>query len=109
MDEIDWIKQFRKFFKYSCIANIGYAVLILISSVICYIVDKDIGWFTTAFVFLKIAIYISLCLILIYIIAHLIYKLTNVKIDINFSKEYIRELQNYYSPAITSLINDLQI
>lgn len=109
MDEIDWMKQFKRFFKYAIIANIGFATLILISSFICYIVDKDIEWFTTAFVFLKIATSISVFLILVYIVAYLIYKLTYVKIDVNLGQEYIRELHNYYPPAIISLIYDLRI
>lgn len=107
MDEIEWWKIYKKIFKYIFWGGMLYAVYPVISGLIIYIFNHNYLEFINTIKFGLIAglgpiIFFGI----IYLTAWLINKLTNMKIDINFSKEYIRELNNEYPPAIVSLIYD---
>jgi len=111
MDEIDWIKQIKKAFKYFNIAFLAYVMLWLIIILVQFIIYKNINIAALGnfgMMFLVIGISLNLIFILLYNILYYIYKLNYIKIDIGFNKEYLRELYKYYPPAIVSLIYDLK-
>ena len=110
MDEIDWMKQFRKGFKYISIATCGIMLICLVCGLIMYIFDSDeVDLINRLMGGLVIGVGSNILFGITYGIICIINKLTNTKIDINFNKEYIRELYKSYPPAMVSYIYDLKI
>ena len=109
MDEIEWVKIFKKIFKVFSIFVFVIAIVILGIGLISYASDGDKGnLLSTIQGLFTFIVYTNILLIIIFCIPYITIKLNNIKFNIDFNKEYTRELKNEYSPAIVSLIYDLK-
>lgn len=109
MDEIEWIKITKKVIKFISIITIVISILFgVIASISNNVGQKGIIFGTI--LMLDIGISLIIINILAYAIIYLIYKVVYIKPEFNISSEYnIRDLDDYYPPAIVSLLHNFNI
>lgn len=111
MDEIDWLRSFKKVLIYFTKFFAVFAILLAIPIIIQYIngTNSELFW-EEILIIGGIVLIPVLVLIPCYIVLIIIYKIINSgRRVINFDKGYIKDLPKHCSPAICSLIYDLKI
>ena len=111
MDEIDWIKNTKKFLKRVTIGFIIFATVVLVITLIRNTINDEWEYIGTDLlaVFI-IGVPIPVLLTVCYIIMYLSEKVINSgRKVVNYDKNYIREIPKSCSPAVASLVYDLKI
>lgn len=111
MDEIDWIKNIKKFLNTIIISFIIISVVVLVITLIRNTINDEWKYISTdLLVVFIIGVPIPVLLTLCYIIMYLSAKVINSgRKVINYDKNYIREIPKSCSPAVASLVYDLKI
>jgi len=111
MDEIDWIKNFKKFLKMVTIVFLIFATVVLVATLIRNTINDEWEYINMDLLAVfVIGVPIPLLLTVFYIIMYISDKVINSgRKVINFDKNYIREIPKSYSPAVSSLVYDLKI
>lgn len=109
MDEIEWIKITKKAIKFISITAIIISMAFGIIAAIATNVGKK-GMIFSIVLMLCVGIILVTINLLAYGILYLIYKIIYIKPEFIHSSEYnVRDLDNYYPPAIVSLIHNFNI
>ena len=109
MDEIEWMKIIKKAIKF-------ISITVLLVSFFIGIIASFSNDFEKEEIILSIVLMICIGIVIIIInlltygIMYVIYRFFYMKPDIiNLNKQYIRDLDNYYPPAIVSLLHNFNI
>lgn len=111
MDEIDWLKNTKKFLKRVTIGFIIFAIVVLVITLIRNTINDEWEYISTDLLVVFImGVPIPVLLTVCYIIMYLSEKVINSgRKVVNYDKNYIREIPKSCSPAVASLVYDLKI